>query len=151
MSERQTEEPLSRRLYAVLLAADEAGRVMAGGLGLGVSDTSALQRLLTHGPEGPVDLGRALGIGSAAATTLADRLERAGHVERRPQAGDRRRLQLVPTEHAAREAGRALAPLVALLDAVENDLDEDARATVGEYLAAVVEAYRTYTAGAGVS
>lgn len=144
-----SDQPLSQLLYAVLLASDEAGRAMASRLGIGVSDTAALQRLLTHGPEGPVDLGRALGLGSAAATTLADRLERSGHVERRRQAGDRRRLQLVPTERAAQDAWRVLGPLVALLDAVEAELDEQARAAVARYLTAVADAYRTYTTSSG--
>jgi DNA-binding MarR family transcriptional regulator len=145
MPDRETDQPITQLLWAVLLAADEATRVMSTRLGLGARDTSALNRLLTHGPEGPADLGRALGLGSAAATALADRLERAGHVERHPQAGDRRRLQLVPTAHAGREVGRALNPLLERLDLVEDVLTTDARAAVRVYLEAVVEAYRSYS------
>jgi DNA-binding MarR family transcriptional regulator len=144
MSEEPAGPRLSERLYAVLQAADDAGRAMAERLDMGVSDTAALQHLFTHGPAGPAELGRALGLGSGAATMLADRLERAGHVERRPHPDDRRRRTLVPTEQAERAAGEVLGPLVAGLDAVEDGLDGGARAAVADYLAAVLDAYRRY-------
>jgi DNA-binding MarR family transcriptional regulator len=140
------DESLSALLYAVLLAADGAGRVVADEMGMSVTDTTALQHLTTRGPAGPVDLGRMLGIGSAAATMLADRLERAGHVERRPHPADRRRLQLVPTERATREAWRVLQPLLGRVDAVEGGLEADDRAVVARYLRAVASAYEDYIA-----
>lgn len=138
------DEPLSGLLYAVLKAADDSGRVLAARLGVGSSDAAALHHLLTAGPAGPVDLGRVLGIGSAAATTLADRLERAGHVERRPHPQDRRRLQLVPTDRARSEVWHVLQPLIARLDAVERGLDDRDRAAVTRYLTGVLAAYREY-------
>lgn len=138
------ETPLSGLLFTVLLAADDAGRTLAERLGVGANDATALQHLIVRGPTGPVDLGRLLGIGSAAATALADRLERAGHVERRPHPDDRRRLQLVPTERAAQDVWRALGPLVALLDGVEERLDPAERDAVERYLADVTGAYRAY-------
>lgn len=144
-------EPLSASVYAVLLAADDAGRAMADRLGTGTSDTAALHHLFVHGPTGPVDLGRALGMGSAAATMLADRLERAGHVERHPHPHDRRRRRLVPTERAEREVRQALDPLVSRLDAIEIGLNETERAVVASYLSDVLDAYQHYTAdGDGV-
>jgi DNA-binding MarR family transcriptional regulator len=144
VSDRATDHPVTQLLHAVLLASDEALRALSFRLGLGPSDTTALYRLRLHGPEGPADLGRALGIGSAAATALADRLERAGHVERRPRADDRRRVQLVPTEHADREVARVLNPLMELLDEVENAVPAEDRVAVRRYLEAVVVAYRCY-------
>jgi DNA-binding MarR family transcriptional regulator len=140
-----SEPPLSQLLFAVLIAADDAGRVLAERLGTGVSDAEALRHLLTTGPTGPVELGRTLGIGSAASTALADRLERAGHVERRPHPADRRRLQLVPTERAGREVWAALSPLVTGLDAVEEGLPDADRAAVRRYLEGVLATYRDYT------
>lgn len=142
--------PLSALLYEMLLASEEAGRVMAAELGVGANDAAALQRLLTHGPEGPVDLGRALGIGSAAATILADRLERAGHVERRPHPEDRRRLQLVPTEHAGEEARRVLAPLLVLVNEAAAEFDPAEQEVVARYLEAVSAKYREYAQRRGV-
>lgn len=136
--------PLSALLYELLLASEEAGRVMAAELGVGANDATALQRLLTHGPEGPVDLGRALGIGSAAATILADRLERAGHVERRPHPDDRRRLQLVPTQHAERDVWRVLSPLLVLVNEAAADFDPAEQEVIASYLTAVSAKYRQY-------
>lgn len=138
--------PLGGLLYELLNVADESGRIMAGRMGVGVSDAAAVQRLMTYGPAGPVDLGRALGMGSAAATLLADRLERSGHVERQPHPDDRRRLLLVPTEQAGQAVADVLQPLLARIAAVEADLDPAARATVAEYLRALIEAYRAYAA-----
>jgi DNA-binding MarR family transcriptional regulator len=135
---------LSASLFTVLLAADDAGRTLAERLGMGPNDATALRHLIVRGPTGPVDLGRTLGIGSAAATALADRLERAGHVERRPHPEDRRRLQLVPTDRAAQEVWRVLAPLITRLDGAEAVLDAAGRAAVARYLTAVSEAYRDY-------
>lgn len=140
-----TPPPLDALLYEMLLASEEAGRVMAAQLGVGVNDATALQRLLTHGPEGPVDLGRALGIGSAAATILADRLERAGHVERRPHPDDRRRLQLVPTAHAEREAQRVIGPLLLLLQEAVGEFGEQDLVVIGRFLTAVTGKYRAFT------
>ena len=136
--------PLSGLLFTVLLAADDAGRTLAERLGVGPNDATALRHLIVRGPTGPVDLGRVLGIGSAAATALADRLERAGHVERRPHPEDRRRLQLVPTERARQDVWRVLAPLTTRLDGAEAGLDPAEREAVGRYLAAVLAAYRDY-------
>ncbi len=136
---------LSDQLFAVLLAAEDAGRALAARLGTGTSDAAALQHLMLRGPTGPVELGRTLGIGSAAATMMADRLERAGHVERRPHPADRRRLQLVPTERARREVWGVLEPLVGGLDAVERGLDDTERAAAGRYLDAVLAAYHAYS------
>ncbi len=141
---RVSSPPLSELLFTVLLAADDAGRTLAERLGTGPNDATALQHLIVRGPVGPVDLGRVLGIGSAAATALADRLERAGHVERRPHPDDRRRLQLVPTERAAQDVWRVLGPLISLLDGVEERLDPADRDAVVRYLSAVAEAYRAY-------
>jgi DNA-binding MarR family transcriptional regulator len=149
VSEEPSGPALSGALYAVLQAADDAGRAMSERLGVGASDTAALQHLFVHGPAGPVDLGRSLGLGSAAATMLADRLERAGHVERHPHPDDRRRRRLVPTEQARRDVWRVLGPLIARLDAVEAEFDEDERAVVARYLERVLGAYRDYTAPDG--
>jgi DNA-binding MarR family transcriptional regulator len=140
------DEPLSGALFTVLLMAEDAGRTLAERLGVGVSDATALQHLLLTGPTGPAQLGRRLGIGSAAATMLADRLERAGHIERRAHPGDRRRRVLVPTDRAGEQVWAVLEPLVTGLDAVEGDMDEAERAAVRRYLDAIRRAYSTYSA-----
>jgi DNA-binding MarR family transcriptional regulator len=140
-------EPLSALLYAVLRAADDAGRVLAERLGTGVTDATALQHLLTSGPAGPAELGRLLGLGSAAATVLADRLEAAGHVERTPHPGDRRRRQLAPTDRARADVWAVLEPLVRLLDEVQVGFDDAEQEVVARYLRETAAAYARYDAG----
>jgi DNA-binding MarR family transcriptional regulator len=87
-----------------------------------------------------------VGLGSAAATALVDRLERAGHVERRPHEHDRRRQVLAPTAHAEEELWRVLGPLVRGVDGLADELDEGERAAVARFLAGVAALYRRYAA-----
>jgi DNA-binding MarR family transcriptional regulator len=55
--------------------------------------------VLRHGPETMTALGDELGISTSAVTQIADRLERAGLVERVSEADDRRMKKLVLTPH----------------------------------------------------
>lgn len=76
---------------AVVLLHEELGRAV----GLSAADHKALGLVRR---EGPLPLGRfaqQLGVVPSAATAIADRLERAGHVERAPDPEDRRRIRLV--------------------------------------------------------
>jgi len=56
-------------------------------------------------------LAEALGLSSAATTSVVDRLERAGHVQRERPATDRRRVHLRITESATGVAGAFFGPL----------------------------------------
>ncbi len=97
-----------------------------------------------EGPLGSVELGNRLGgMRSASATALVDRLEAAGHVERR-HPSDRRRLVVVPTERADEASYEAFAPLDAELMAAADDLTDEERAAVARYLDRVVEASNSF-------
>ena len=140
----QRQPPLSFALWQAVNANRDAGRRLLEHLQMGQSDLDALEHLMTGGPLGPVELGAKLGLRSASATALVDRLEAMGHVERRRHPSDRRRLVVVPTEHAAREAGAALQPLVDGLDAVASDFSEDEQAVVRRYLERAAASLRDY-------
>lgn len=137
-------ETPSRHLWSVVRANREAGRRLLDRLGLGQSDLDALEHLLTGGPLGPVELGERLGLRSASATALVDRLEAAGHVERRPHPSDRRRLAVVPTDHARDEASAALAPLIDGLDAVAEEFSAAEQEVISRYLEAAAASLRAY-------
>jgi len=47
----------------------------------------------------PVDLSRYVGVSTASMTALLDRLEKSGHLERRPHPRDRRKVLVVVTTH----------------------------------------------------
>lgn len=122
----------------------EITRELARRLGLGVNDVTAIDHLLQNGPLGPAELGNLLGMRSASATALVDRLEAAGHVERRPHPTDRRRLVVEPTPHAVEEVLGVIRPLVAGLDAVAEELTPDERRVVARYLNRVSEVLGAY-------
>jgi DNA-binding MarR family transcriptional regulator len=126
---------VTRALRDVQRASVEVRRALARRLSLGVTDVAALDHLLEHdAPLGSVELGNRLGIRSASATTLADRLERSGHLIRQPDPTDRRRQTLIPTAKARTDALNALAPLLqGLQDAADQLTDEEA-AIVIRYL-----------------
>ena len=135
-------------LRAVQKGTLEAQQATAKRLSLGVTDLQALEHLFSgRGSLGAVELGQRLGMTSASATALVDRLERAGHLVRESDASDRRRKRLVPTEHAEREALGVLGPMIAALtDAAASLTDEEAE-TVSRFLQEVAGILHDYAAG----
>lgn len=133
-------DALSLALRSFMEAARAAEDGMARRLGVTTTDLDAVTLLIEGEPMGPVELGERLGIRSASATALADRLEANRHAERRPHPSDRRRVVLVPTEHAVQEAWRALMPLLEAVDAAHDGFSEEERAVVTRYLHEVGEA-----------
>jgi DNA-binding MarR family transcriptional regulator len=126
-----------------------AGRDMQGAmadrLGLGATDLLAMDEVI-RGSEsiGPVELGRRLGITSASATVLVDRLQAAGHLERRPHSADARRVTLHATSSALTEVRQAVRPLVEAVSRISEDLDQHDRRVVLDFLAAMTRALHEY-------
>lgn len=135
---------LAERMRAVARAQQRLNVAIARRMGLAPNDVWALEHLFAAGPLGPVELARRLGITSASATVLVDRLEAAGYVERRPHPGDRRRLVVAPTVAAGPDATAALAPFLAELDAAGADLTPAEQAAVARYLDTVAAALARY-------
>lgn len=133
---------LLRRLQTAMGDAETA---LARRLGIGPTDLAAMTHL-TFAPEpiGPRELSGRLGITPGATTELVDRLERAGHLERRRDTVDRRRVQLHASAGTLQEVAGALDPLLAALDAVATDLDAHDRAVVTRYLGDVLAAYEGF-------
>ncbi|WBB56635.1 MarR family winged helix-turn-helix transcriptional regulator [Verrucosispora sp. WMMD573] len=119
-------------------------------LDLGPSEYQAMKHLMTaERPLGPVELGALVGLTSGAATTLVDRLERAGHLARRRDRHDRRRLTLEPTADALDGVRRQMRPLEDALSAVLETYSGEDRRTIARFLGDVIAAYRQFNAGAG--
>lgn len=138
---------VSFAIRQMLRANSEVSRSLAHRLGLGITDTTAMDHLLSS-PDGlgPTELGQLLGIRSASATTLVDRLEAAGHVRRVPHPSDRRRQTVVATAHAYDEVLGALAPLLARVDEAAARLTPAQAAATTEFLREVAQAMRDYAA-----
>jgi DNA-binding MarR family transcriptional regulator len=116
-------------------AADEVDHVLAQRLGLRALDYTAMSHVLgAERPMGPFELGRRLGISSGSATELVDRLERAGHLERRRDRHDRRRVALHPSEDTLARVLEELSPLFASIDHATRHYTPDELAAVVRYL-----------------
>lgn len=135
--------PVAWALRQVLVANRDAEQALARHLGLGVNDVTAMEHLL-GAPEGlgPMDIAQRLGIRSASATVLVDRLEEAGHVTRAAHRTDRRRTVVRPTERARAEIVQALLPLIAAVDDAASGFDEAEQAVVVRFLTQAAERIR---------
>ena len=83
-------------------AAQRSGPALARRTKLTHNEMTALEQLTRH-QWGPGELADHLGVTSAAASGIVDRLVSRGHVERRPHAADRRRTQVVLTDSGRQE------------------------------------------------
>lgn len=131
------------------LASWQAGRVATIGARLTAtrmplearSDFAVLAALTEFGALSQADLGRRLGLDRANVNGIVTRLERDGFVQRTPDAGDRRRLLLTPTD----EGSARLAELERLATEVQGELlsplDADEREQLRTLLDKVLDAH----------
>lgn len=132
-------------LWEVMRGATDAGYVLAERLGLPYNDVRALGVLTeSEEPLGPVELGNRLGMRSASATELVDRLEGTGHVRRVRHPRDRRRVILELTDSGRHAVTAELGPLLARFDRVADDLGPEGSAAVVTYLRAIADEQRAY-------
>src|SRR5512133_4200338 len=75
-------------------------RVARAGFDVGASEMMALAQLFTAEPCSPTGLAAFLSMTTASVTSLLDRLQRAGHVVRRPHPSDRRKVLVELTPRA---------------------------------------------------
>jgi DNA-binding MarR family transcriptional regulator len=140
MAEAQISERIREALLRHALAAAEHRMLLGRLLGLTESDVLAVQHLAREGSMTPSALGARLHLTSGGTTALVQRLERAGHLERRPNPDDRRSVLVALSPSVRERAGAALAPYVAELDRLVGLLPDDGRETVERFLHAVAEA-----------
>ncbi|MEV4349464.1 MarR family transcriptional regulator [Actinoplanes sp. NPDC049596] len=146
--ERAQGSELARAVRAVLQANGEATHSLARRLGVGITDAVALDHLLSSTDGlGPTELGQRLGIRSASATTLVDRLDAAGHAQRIPHPSDRRRQTVVATGHAYEEVRDALAPLLRRIEEAVARLSPEEAAAAVSFLREVAAAMHDYAEG----
>ncbi|WP_406640106.1 MarR family winged helix-turn-helix transcriptional regulator [Amycolatopsis sp. WGS_07] len=110
---------------------------MAKSVDMNANDLTAIALLNHHGPMGPVELGRRLGISGPSATTLVDRMEQAGYLARVRSDTDRRRVAVTVTEQARTVAAAVWRPAIEKLDAVSRTLSEAENAVVRDFLARI--------------
>ncbi|MFE9454329.1 MarR family winged helix-turn-helix transcriptional regulator [Streptomyces sp. NPDC006739] len=128
---------VSRRYMASYALFNQA---VADRLGLHPTDLQCLN-LLTLEAE-PVTTGRVAeltGLTTGSATRLVDRLERAGYVERRRDAADRRRVLVATVPERIAEFGRLWEGLAGDWSTLFDDLDDTELATVVGHMRRTVE------------
>ncbi|WP_307859198.1 MarR family winged helix-turn-helix transcriptional regulator [Herbiconiux sp. SYSU D00978] len=107
-------------------------------MGMGENDLLALRFLIRQKQQGhvvaPKDLSTYLGISSASTTILLDRLEKSGHLERKPSPFDRRSLIVEPTIATDTEVRATLGEMHSRMMAVASTLDDAQAETVIHFL-----------------
>jgi DNA-binding MarR family transcriptional regulator len=141
------EEPgllVVHQLRAITVGLDLLGAEFAQRNSLHPTDLRALICLLdaarTHTLATPGWLGRQLGLNSAGTTALVDRLERLGHVQRRRDSRDRRRVLLEVDERAVALGQSFFGPLITELVAATRTFSDTELATIQRFLLNVHEA-----------
>ncbi len=108
------------------------------------TDLAAMEHLIQSGPLSPSEIAARLGVTTAAATTIVDRLARVGHVARRSNENDRRGVLVVPEPASVQRALGIIMPMVQAVDGALQDFDETEQRAIAAYLRRVLEIYRTH-------
>lgn len=138
---------IGQALRALLRAGRGMQTAMAHGLKLGETDLAAMDEIVSsEQPIGPVELGNRLGIRSASATVLVDRLEHAGHLRRERHNTDRRRLVLHASESAQHEVRVMLWPMLGQMANITANLDENQATTILRFLHEATEVIQNFSA-----
>lgn len=93
-------------------------------------------------PIGPSELARTLRLSAPATTALLDRMERAGHVERRRSVTDRRKIELHVLVRAEQAAGRMFVPLARRMEVMLAGFDPAEREVIHRFLLGGIEVAR---------
>jgi DNA-binding MarR family transcriptional regulator len=105
-------------------------------------DFEAMQHLIAYGPLSPSDIARRLGVTTAAATTIVDRLTAVGHVTRTPHPTDRRAVVVVPTPSSVTAAMSQIFPLISGVDGLLDGFTDTEQTAITEYLRRATDVYR---------
>lgn len=120
-----------------VLAAYRHRTAVARRLDMSESEISALTHLAEGGMT-PGELGRRLQLTSGGMTALLHRLDRAGHILRRPHPTDRRSVIVSANPTVLGQIGELYAPLVADADEITGRLSAREREGIRRYLEELV-------------
>jgi len=126
-------------LPQVHVAMGEAEVRLASALGVSPREASVIGYLSWSTP--PVagrDIRRRFGLSPAGTTELLDRLEAAGHVDRRRWEHDARVTQIRVTDTTAERIAALLAPLLEQMNRLFQELDPAESATIRRFLTTAI-------------
>ena len=133
--------PVLDALRSLLSASSQATPSVARRAGLSHHELALLEHVMEQ-PMGPSELASRLGVTTAAASGIVDRLAARGHVERQPHPTDRRRTVVATTDSGREEVLGHLMPMFLGLAALDARLSEDERAVVLRFLEEAERAVR---------
>ena len=105
------------------------------------NELRALEHLMDQ-PMGPGELGRVLGVSSAAASGIIDRLEARGHAQRTSHQSDGRRTSVTISPSGRTEVVGFLMPMFRELAVIDAELSDEDRPAVDRFLAGAIRALR---------
>lgn len=131
-----------RALRALTQLAEQLPAAVARRAGLSHNELRTLE-LLVDGHRGPAEIARVLGVSTAAASGIIDRLEERGHAGREAHVTDGRRTTVFITTSGRSEVVSYLMPMFRELARLDAELDDDQREVVARYLDGAARAMRT--------
>jgi DNA-binding MarR family transcriptional regulator len=133
-----TFEEIRRLLYRRDLAVAAHRAALARSLGLTDVEMLALVHLGEQGEMAPSAIAALLHLSSGGATALVQRLERAGHVTRKPHPSDRRSILIALSPAMVRRLDDAYAPVERRMESVVAALGHVERVAVAEVFSRLV-------------
>jgi DNA-binding MarR family transcriptional regulator len=101
----------------------------------------AMDHLISTGPATPTELARRLEISTAAMTLVLNRLEAAGHVQRRRHPSDGRKLVVTAAGESTEQVYRAVQPMIDGIEEMIAAMDDAERRAVGTFLDGLIALY----------
>jgi len=121
-------------------------QAIAEKLGLNLTDFKALGLLHRRGDMTPKRLAEAMGMSAAATTTIIDRLEKAGYVERKRGSGDRRSVSVHAIKGSEEKVERLYKSLRELTERQIASYSEKDLEVISNYLLTATKMFREATA-----
>ena len=140
----QLESTTMQSLRALTRLAEQAAPAVARRASLTHNELRALEHLMDQ-PMGPGELGRVLGVSSAAASGIIDRLEARGHAQRASHESDGRRTSVMISASGRTEVVGFLMPMFRELAALDASLSDSDRVVVDRFLQGAIRALRAVT------
>lgn len=134
----ESDAALVRLLRQLNVETDRFAELFGEAHGLHRTDLNALVVIMDTTRRGetisPGQLARALHLSASATTTVLDRLEDAGHIERDRSPSDRRRIQLLMPDKAVRLGEKFFRPLGVAFSRAWSDFTAAERNTIVRFL-----------------
>lgn len=140
----QLDSSTMENLRTLTRLAEQVAPAVARRASLTHNELRALEHLMDQ-PMGPGELGRVLGVSSAAASGIIDRLEARGHAQRASHASDKRRTSVTISPSGRTEVVGYLMPMFRELAALDASLSAEDRVVVDRFLEGAIRALRAVT------